>query len=118
MRLPRTWLFLSVLSTYRLATSWALVIGVLIVLSDHCHGQGVPPWLGRWQHYEGGGAYSGTAPSASPDGKSVVYSTPVTGHGDIYRYDRTTRKNVRLTSDPEYDGEPQYSKDGKRVYFV
>src|SRR4051812_222550 len=114
MRWPRSWCFLGV----RLATSWVLVIGVLVALSDYGHGQGVPPWIGRWQRYEKGGAYIGTDPSASPEGESVVYSTPVTGHGDIYRYDRNTGKNVRLTSDPEYDGEPVYATDGKRIFFV
>ncbi len=71
----------------------------------------------RWDIYAGGGSYLGSHPSVSPDGLSIVYSTPATGHGDIYRFDRTTGKNVRLTTDPEYDGYPLYSRDGKHIIF-
>ena len=71
----------------------------------------------RWDIYAGGGSYMGTHPSVSPDGLSVVYSTPATGHGDIYRFDRTTGKNVQLTTCPEYDGYPLISRDGKHIIF-
>ena len=71
----------------------------------------------RWDIYAGGGSYLGTHPSVSPDGISIVYSTPATGHGDIYRFDRTTAKNVRLTTDREYDGYPLFSRDGRHVVF-
>ncbi len=71
----------------------------------------------RWDIFAGGGSYLGTHPSVSPDGLSVVYSTPATGQGDIYRFDRTTGRNVRLTTDPEYDGYPLFSRDGKHLLF-
>jgi Tol biopolymer transport system component len=71
----------------------------------------------RWDIYAGGGEYVGTHPSVSPDGLSVVYSTPATGHGDIYRFDRTTGKNIRLTTDPDYDGYPLFFRDGKHILF-
>ena len=54
----------------------------------------------RWDIHAGGGTYLGSHPSVSPDGLSIVYSTPATGHGDIYRFDRTTGKHVRLTTGP------------------
>jgi dipeptidyl aminopeptidase/acylaminoacyl peptidase len=71
----------------------------------------------RWDIYAGGGSYLGTQPSVCPDGLSVFYSAPATGHGDIYRFDRSTGKNVRLTTYPEYDGYPLVSKDGKHIIF-
>jgi Tol biopolymer transport system component len=71
----------------------------------------------RWDIYAGGGEYLGTHPSISPDGLSVVYSTPATGHGDIYRFDRTSGENIRLTTDADYDGYPLVSKDGKHILF-
>jgi Tol biopolymer transport system component len=71
----------------------------------------------RWDIYAGGGEYVGTHPSIAPDGLSVVYSTPATGHGDIYRFDRTTGKNIRLTTDPDYDGYPLFSTDGNHILF-
>src|SRR5262245_37759957 len=118
MRYPRVLRFLSGASAYRVVASCVLAAAVLSAISDQCHGQFGPLWIGQWQRYEGGGQYSGTGPSVSPDGASVVYSTPATGHGDIYRYDRASKKNARLTLDPGYDGSPCYSKDGKEIFFV
>jgi len=71
----------------------------------------------RWDIYAGGGSYLGTHPSVSPDGLSIIYSTPATGHGDIYRFDRCTGKNIRLTAYPEYEGYPLFSRDGKNIIF-
>lgn len=105
-------------SMFGIVAACALMVGVLMAIPDECYGQGGPIWIGCWQRYEGGGDYPGTDPSVSPDGASVVYSTPATGHGDIYRYDRSIKKNVRLTTDPEYEGSPSYSRDGKRIIFV
>jgi Tol biopolymer transport system component len=103
---------------YRVSTLVALTVVVFIAVSDHGRGQPGPLWIGAWQCYEGGGEYQGTNPAFSHNGASVIYSTPATGHGDIYRYDRATKKNVRLTSDPEYDGSPSPSKDGKQIFFI
>jgi Tol biopolymer transport system component len=72
---------------------------------------------GRWEKHRWGGSYIGAQPAFSPDGASVVYSTPATGHGDLYRYDRHTGKNTRLTVDPEYEGYPVFSPQGK-ILFV
>ncbi len=71
----------------------------------------------RWDIYAGGGVYVGTHPSVSPDGLSIVYSTPASGHGDIYRFDRATGKTIRLTTDPDYDGYPLFSRDGRHILF-
>src|SRR5579872_2085305 len=52
--------------------------------------------------------------SISPNGTSIVYSTPLTGHGDIYEIGADGTNQRRLTSDPEYEGNPAYSPDGRR----
>jgi TolB protein len=93
--------------------STVLAMFVLIVLEPDSFRQGVR----RWEIHAGGGTFIGTSPTMAPDGSSVVYASPATGHGDLYRYDRKTGKNVRLTSYPEYDGYPLLSPDGKTVYF-
>jgi Tol biopolymer transport system component len=79
--------------------------------------QEIPVSAGRWDRHASGGSYFGTQPSFSPDATSVVYSSPATGHGDIYRFDRIAGRNVRLTLDPEYDGCPVYSPDGRIVFI-
>ena len=72
----------------------------------------------RWDRYAGGGEFLGVRPSMSSDGSSIVYSTPATGHGDIYRCDAGGGHRVRLTSHPSYEGSPSFSLDGKRICFM
>lgn len=88
-----------------------------IVLSGCGFYDGSPVSSGRWAKHSGGGSYIGAKPEFSPDGSSVVYSTPATGHGDLYRFDLRTKKNVRLTQDPEYEGYPVVSPAGT-ILFV
>jgi Tol biopolymer transport system component len=91
---------------------------VFVIVVPACGVDGDRPVSsGRWKNYASGGMYVGTNPTVSPDGFSIVYSTPVTGHGDLYLFDRRRRTNVRLTADPEYDGFPVFSQDG-RILFV
>jgi Tol biopolymer transport system component len=87
-----------------------------VVLSG-CYGCGDGPVASRWDIYAGGGTYRGTQPSLSPDGRFVVYSTPVSGHGDIYRFDRSRRESVQLTNHPEFDGCPVCSPNGMHIVF-
>jgi Tol biopolymer transport system component len=82
-----------------------------------CIGGSATSMGSRWDIYAGGGSYLGAHPSVSPEGHSVVYSTPETGHGDIYRFDRATGKNIRLTDERDYDGYPVFSRDGRHVLF-
>jgi hypothetical protein len=42
------------------------------------------PGEDSWSHYEGGGMFITSAPSATGDWKAVVYASACTGHGDIY----------------------------------
>ncbi len=73
---------------------------------------------GRWDRYAGGGRFIGARPSRSPDGSLVVYSSPATGHGDIYRINADGSHRVRLTSYPSYEGSPMFSFDGARICFM
>ena len=83
----------------------------LAALPDETH-------FGRWDRFAGGGAFSGVSPSMAPDGSAIVYASPRTAHGDIYKVNRDGSGTVRLTSDPNYEGDPQYSPDGKTIVFV
>lgn len=72
----------------------------------------------RYSQYARGGNYAGTNPHLSPDGGAIVFSTPNTGRGDIYTVNAATRERVRLTNSEDYEGEPSYSPDGKRIVYV
>jgi Tol biopolymer transport system component len=92
--------------------SWLAATFLAIVLSGCGFYDGSPVSSGRWAKHWSGGSYIGAKPEFSPDGSSVVYSTPATGHGDLYRFDLRTKKNVRLTQDPGYEGYPVISPAG------
>jgi hypothetical protein len=70
-----------------------------------------------WGVYVDGASYNGGAPSESPDGRSIVFSSPRSGHGDIYQWDRTTSSLTRLTSDPRFEKSPLYFPSGEAVAF-
>ena len=76
------------------------------------------PVSGRWDRHAGGGNFIGTSPDWSPKGGVIVFSTPHTGHGDIYAYDIAQSALTRVTRDPNYEGDPEYSPDGKRLVFT
>ncbi len=53
----------------------------------------------------------------SPDGTYLVYHSPATGKGDLYRMD-IEGKNVRqLTTAPDYESAPSFSPDGRWILF-
>lgn len=67
-----------------------------------------------------------SAPSVSPDGKTLLFVLRETdraankGRTDIFRLDTTVpgAKPVRLAADPANDSNPEWSRDGKRIYFL
>jgi dipeptidyl aminopeptidase/acylaminoacyl peptidase len=70
-------------------------------------------------------------PDFSPDGARIAFSTdrdtPVAGHpvfgftrqreGDVYVIDRDGGNAQRLTATPDWDGSPEWSADGRTLYF-
>jgi TolB protein len=53
----------------------------------------------------------------SPDGKYVVYTQFLGDNADIYRIDADGNGELRMTTDKAQDDGPEYSADGKWVYF-
>ena len=59
-----------------------------------------------------------TSPSLSPDGKSVVYASRISGNWDIYLQRVDGKKAINLTADAlEDDTQPEFSPDGALVAF-
>ena len=70
-------------------------------------------------------------PDFSPDGERIAFTTdrdtPVLGHpifaftrqreGDVYVMDRDGSNQRRLTATPDWDGSPEWSADGRTLYF-
>jgi hypothetical protein len=72
----------------------------------------------RWAQYESGGSFSTGAPSMSPADGSIVFASPRSGHGDIYRWRPGGAPPERLTDDPAVEASPLFSPDGKRIAFL
>ena len=72
----------------------------------------------RMEHFRSGGLYFGVAPSPSPEGDSIVYSSPCTGNGDLYRVNVDGTSTVQLTHDSDYEGEAAYSLDGRQIAYI
>jgi Tol biopolymer transport system component len=71
-----------------------------------------------WQHYIGGGEYSDSPPSASPDGATIVYSSPRSGHGDIYAVDIDGSDVRQLTTSERFEAQALHSPDGSLIVFA
>jgi dipeptidyl aminopeptidase/acylaminoacyl peptidase len=62
--------------------------------------------------------------TASPDGQHIVYALKTTdleknrSRADLWILSADGKDNRRLTSDPHNDGDPEWSADSKRVYFL
>ena len=70
-------------------------------------------------------------PDFSPDGARIAFTTdrdtPVSGHpifaftrqreGDVYVMNRDGSNLQRLTATPDWDGSPEWSADGRTLYF-
>jgi hypothetical protein len=90
------------------ATCLVMLMTTAALSSDHTN---------PWSVYVDGATYNGGAPSESTDGRYIVFSSPRSGHGDIYQWDRTTSSLTRLTSDPRFEKSPLYFPSGDTVAF-
>ena len=71
-----------------------------------------------YSQWSSGGMYNGYSPRVSPSGTSIVYSSPLTGQGDIYTMPITGGTPTRLTTGDFEDVDPCFTPDGKSIVFV
>ena len=90
---------------------WLLIV---LVAMTGC----LPRGENSWQHYTGGGHYPARTPSMSADGSTIVFSSPRSGEGDIYRVNSDGSGTIRLTSDPSFESDPVFSLDGSTIAFA
>ncbi len=58
-----------------------------------------------------------SAPSFSPDGARLAFSSRQNGYWDLYILDLETGEQTRLTDTPEYESSPTWSPDGQWVAY-
>ena len=78
----------------------------------------LPTGEDSWGHYQGGGHYPARSPSMSPDGSAIVFSSPRSGHGDIYQINRDGSQPVRLTDSSDFETDPVFTPDGTTIAFA
>jgi TolB protein len=57
-------------------------------------------------------------PDWSPDGKSVVFASNMTGDYEIWMIGSEPTRLIRLTTSPGLDTQPRWSPDGNKIVFV
>ncbi len=84
-----------------------------------CTLTGCPRTAGkRVDHYRQGGSYSGGGPAVSPDGTFVLFSSPRTGNGDLYRVNIDGTNVIRLTNDVACECDAECSPDGASIAYI
>jgi dipeptidyl aminopeptidase/acylaminoacyl peptidase len=61
--------------------------------------------------------WPGEGPAPTENGQAIFYSSPRSGRGDIYVWDRTTGNSRRLTTSDDFEGQPAVSPDGEWVAY-
>lgn len=98
---------------------WLFALILITLLSCNLHidcGPNKPYSRGEW--YRCGGAYKGTNPSMSADGKKIVFGSSRYGLGDIVIINADGTGWKRLTNTKAYEGDPSFSLDGEEIVFV
>src|SRR5436189_3019323 len=70
-----------------------------------------------WQHYESGGYFVSASPSLSDDESQIAFSTPASGHGDIYIADLATGTARRLTTTDACETSPYFLPGSQQIVF-
>ncbi len=71
-----------------------------------------------WARYMSGGNYPSNNFGVDGAGATLVLSSPVSGHGDIYQFDLATGTRKQLTTDEQFESDPVISRDGTKIVFA
>ena len=70
-----------------------------------------------WQHYASGGMYPSHWFGIDETGQTLVLSSPVSGHGDIYKVNLVTGSLTQITDNEQFESHPIMPRDGARIAF-
>jgi hypothetical protein len=71
----------------------------------------------HWRHYQSGGVYPSRAPSLSADQRFVYFSSPRSGNGDIFAYDRDKRVVQPIVHTDFTETTPLVSTTGNKLAY-
>jgi dipeptidyl aminopeptidase/acylaminoacyl peptidase len=61
--------------------------------------------------------WPGGGPSPTTDGSNIAYSSPRSGRGDIYVWNRATGNSRQLTNNDDFEGQPAFSPNSERIVY-
>lgn len=103
---------------YFIGISAIVVIGGLITIFGAYLRGVLFPGEDSWAHYRDGGVFVTNSGAMSEDGSSIVYSSPRSGHGDIYSCTGDGAKHNRLTFSEAYESSPVFIPKSKKIAYV
>ena len=71
-----------------------------------------------YKNYVNGGVYWSNSGSMSPCGEYLVFSSPKSGRGDIWRLRLSDSTMRRMTDTETFESYPQYSPNGKSIFYT
>ena len=71
-----------------------------------------------WRHYVGGGIYQCNAGSMSPCGEYLVFGSPKSGRGDVWRLHPKDSILHQITDSDDFESHPLYSPDGESIFYL
>ncbi len=103
---------------------WIVAIAAMVLGAACCCGGPIALLLSQfpmgndsWTHYSSGGMFVTHSPSLSVGGGEIVFSTPATGHGDIYLANIKSGVTRRLTSTDHFEASPYFVPGSRLVVF-
>jgi hypothetical protein len=72
-----------------------------------------------YDEWSRGGSFPwpGDGPSSTSDGRRIAYSSPRSGRGDIYAWDRSAGTSRQLTDSDDFEGQPAVSPGGEWIAY-
>ena len=71
-----------------------------------------------WNHYVSGGSFLSNSGTMSPDGEYLVFGSPKSGRGDLWRIRLKDSTLHQMTNSEDFETDPRYSPDGKSIFYV
>lgn len=71
-----------------------------------------------WSHFQAGEMFSTESASMASDSSAIVYASPRSGHGDVYRFTLLDGSDVRVTRDAAFESTPLYVPGSESIVFV
>ncbi|AMV40970.1 TolB family protein [Planctomyces sp. SH-PL62] len=100
------------------AASCGRVFAIVSLLTAVVASIGCDPGVDSWARFQETKQFDGGAPAVCAAMGTIVFSSPQSGHGDIYSWDEFGYHGLhRLTHDEQFESHPVCSPDGRWIVY-